>query len=77
MSFSNRIRRLDVFKKFPKEVSQATNLGGLLSIVTTLLILYFLVVEFRNYLNPTYSAQLTLDDLLTREEMRYASRHSA
>jgi hypothetical protein len=71
MSFEKRIRNLDIFKKVPSDLSQATNLGGALSILTVLLILFFSYVEFKNYLNPSYSAEITQDKLFTREEMKY------
>lgn len=56
MSFEKRIRNLDIFKKVPSDLSQATNLGGAISILTAILILFFSYVEFSNYLNPEYSA---------------------
>jgi hypothetical protein len=40
----------------PSDLSQATNLGGAISILTAILILFFSYVEFSNYLNPEYSA---------------------
>jgi hypothetical protein len=58
---------LDIFKKVPSDLSQATNLGGALSILTTLLILFFSYVELRNYLNPEYSAEISQDRMFTRE----------
>ena len=67
MSFEKRIRNLDIFKKVPSDLSQATNLGGALSILTALLILFFSYGELRNYLNPEYSAEISQDRMFTRE----------
>jgi hypothetical protein len=52
MSFEKRVRGLDIFKKVPSDFAQATNLGGCLSIVTVLLIVFFTVIEFNSYLSP-------------------------
>lgn len=73
MSFEKRVRSLDIFKKTPPDVSQPTNLGGFISIVTVLLISYFTVVEFSHYLYPEYTGEINMDKLFTREEMTYLS----
>lgn len=36
-------RRLDIFKKVPRDLSEGTNLGGCLSILTVCVILFFLI----------------------------------
>lgn len=71
MSFEKRVRSLDIFKKTPPDVSQPTNLGGCISIVTVVLIAFFTLIEFRNYLTPEYTAEINMDKLFTREEMTY------
>ena len=58
MSFEQRIRKLDAFKKLPKELSQGTNIGGAISILTTLGILGFIFVQFYNYFNPDYNTMI-------------------
>jgi hypothetical protein len=52
MSFARRVRSLDVFKKVPTDLSQATNVGGLISLVTLGLIFFFVWEECAAYLNP-------------------------
>lgn len=52
MSFSNRIRKLDVFKKIPEDITEATNRGGVVSLLTALAIITFIVIQIYNYLNP-------------------------
>ena len=52
MTIGDRVRKLDIFKKVPKDFSEGTNRGGLLSILTILSIAYFLWVEVRDYMNP-------------------------
>ena len=66
MSFDKRLRSLDIFKKVPSDFAQATNLGGLISILTVVLIVFFTVIEFGNYLSPEYSAEINMDQLFTR-----------
>jgi hypothetical protein len=60
------VKSLDIFKKVPEDLSQSTNLGGCISIITILLISYFTFVEFRNYLSPEYIAEINMDKLFTR-----------
>ena len=38
-----KFRKLDLFKKVPKDLSEGTDLGGLVSIVAGILIVYFVV----------------------------------
>lgn len=44
MSFEKRLRNLDIFKKVPADCSQPTDLGGVISILTVILISYFTIV---------------------------------
>jgi hypothetical protein len=77
MSFEKRVRSLDIFKKVPSDFAQATNLGGFLSILTVVLIVFFTAIELNNYLSPEYSAEINMDQLFTREEMTYLPKDSA
>ena len=43
MSLNHKIRKLDVFKKVPKDLSEGTNIGGCISILTLCLMIYFSV----------------------------------
>lgn len=36
-----KFRKLDIFKKVPQDLSEGTNLGGFISIITACLIAYF------------------------------------
>lgn len=56
MSFGKRVRNLDIFKKVPTDLSQSTNLGGALSLITAVLILYLIYRETHNFFNPEYVA---------------------
>ena len=66
MSFEQKVRKLDAFKKLPKEFSQGTNIGGVVSIFTALGIITFIVIQCYNYLNPDYSTMI----LLMRKDFR-------
>ena len=70
MSMGSRVRKLDIFKKVPLDLSEGTNRGGLLSVLTVISILYFLVVEIRDYTNPEYGAMIVTGKLVTRREMK-------
>ncbi len=67
MSLSNRVRKLDIFKKVPSDFSEGTNRGGFISLLTIISIGYFLFMELKNYLNPEYSAMIVTDQLVTRK----------
>lgn len=67
MSLNQKVRKLDIFKKVPKELSQASNRGGFISIVTAIAILYFTVIEIRNFLNPDLEAAVIFEQPVTRK----------
>ena len=58
MGLTDRVRRLDIFKKVPQDFQEGTNKGGALSILTVASITFFLLMEIRSYVNPEYSASL-------------------
>jgi len=60
MTLSSRVRKLDVFRKIPSELSQPTNVGGLISIITASFILVFFLYELDNFLHPEYQAEISL-----------------
>ena len=66
MGLSSKIRRLDVFKKIPEDLSEATNIGGILSLFTLTLITFFLYSEVYAYMYPRLKASILLDSLVTR-----------
>lgn len=70
MSLSSRVRKLDVFKKVPKDYSEGTNLGGFISLLTVASIGYFLFREVAAFLRPDYGAMIVTDQLVTRKEMK-------
>lgn len=66
MSLFDKFKKLDVYKKVPKDLSEGTNVGGLISIltITTLLVLTYL--EAFNFLWPEIRSELRADDPITR-----------
>lgn len=56
VNFGEKVRKLDIFKKVPSTLSQSTNLGGVVSLITAGVILYLIYRETHNYLNPEYIA---------------------
>lgn len=67
MSLKERVRKLDIFKKTPHELSEGTNRGGLLSIFTVVSILAFLAVEVSKYVDPELVGGMLLDNPVTRK----------
>lgn len=58
-TIGGKIRKLDIYKRPPIDLSTGTNIGGCISIFTTLLIMYFLFVEITDYLYPKYKATIS------------------
>jgi hypothetical protein len=73
MALGEKVRKLDVFKKVPKDFSEGTNRGGVLSLLTMVCVLYLVAVEIAAYLNPEMTAVIKEDKLVTRKEMKYSS----
>lgn len=73
MSFGNKIRKLDVFKKIPNELSEGTNLGGIISIFTAVSILTLISIQVYNFINPGYSTMLLPMRREFRNKMKYKS----
>lgn len=70
MSLNKKIRKLDMFKKVPTDLSSATNLGGFMSILTVALILFFAIYEFYLFWQPTERSWISNDEKFTRKELK-------
>jgi hypothetical protein len=44
-SLGSTIRKLDVYKKIPKDLSEGTNIGGFISIVTVFTLLFLIYYQ--------------------------------
>lgn len=66
-------RKFDIFKKVPNDLTERTNLGGALSIITALLILYFMYTELANFINPPLIPNFGNDVPFTRDQLEYKS----
>ena len=75
MALGDKVRKLDIFKKVPSDISEGTNRGGFISLLTIISIGFFLFVELKNYLRPDYQASIVTDQLFTRKEMKYHPYH--
>lgn len=64
-------RKFDIFKKVPSDLTERTNLGGALSIITAGLIIYFMYTELANFVNPPLVPNLSNDIAFTREQLEY------
>jgi|JI6StandDraft_1071083.scaffolds.fasta_scaffold00710_14 hypothetical protein len=68
-SLAAKIKKLDVYKKIPKDLSEGTNIGGFISILTVVTLLVLVFFESRAFLFPEYKSELRADDPITRDEM--------
>lgn len=62
-----KFRKLDIFKKVPQDLSEGTNLGGFISIITALLIAFFTISEINRFFNAPQVANISLDEPFTRK----------
>lgn len=62
-----KFRKLDIFKKVPRDLSEGTNLGGFISIFALSLMLYFIVSELYRFFNQPLLTNIILDKPFTRE----------
>ena len=67
MALGDKVRKLDIFKKVPRDISEGTNHGGIISLLTIISIGFFLFVELKNYIRPDYQAMIVTDQLFTRK----------
>jgi len=67
MALGDKVRKLDIFKKVPADISEGTNRGGFISLLTIISIGFFLFVELKNYLRPDFQAMIVTDQLFTRK----------
>lgn len=51
-SLTAKIKKLDVYKKIPKDLSEGTNIGGCISILTVLTLLVLVFLETQAFLYP-------------------------
>lgn len=77
MSLNTKIRKLDMFKKVPSDLSSGTNVGGAMSLLAIGLIIFFIVYETSLYFNQPESSIISMDRLFTRKELKYISAYSA
>lgn len=70
-SLASKIKKLDVYKKIPKDLREGTNIGGFISIVTILTLTVLVYLETKSFVYPEYKSELRADDPITRDEMTY------
>ena len=47
--FSARLRALDIYRKTPKDLTEATTVGGAISIVATVVMVLLLMMELHDF----------------------------
>ena len=56
-----RLRSLDVYRDIPKELSEATSVGGLISLTAMLTLSYLLLTELSSHLSGTTTHELVIE----------------
>ncbi|XP_059175916.1 endoplasmic reticulum-Golgi intermediate compartment protein 1-like [Physella acuta] len=62
------IRRLDIYRKVPKDLTQPTLTGAMISVCSCLFITYLFVSELREFLTVEVQSVLTVEDPVTHSE---------
>ena len=65
-SLGGKLRKLDIYQKVNSEVSTGTNIGGIISIITTLVMAFFIIYEISEYVSPDLKADIQDDEYFTR-----------
>lgn len=66
MSFFGRLRTLDVYRDIPRELSEQTTSGGIVSFIGLLLVSWLLLSELFLYLSPVTTHQLVIEQPMPR-----------
>jgi len=66
MSFFGRLRTLDVYRDIPRELSEQTTSGGIVSFIGLLLVSWLLLSELFLYLSPITTHQLVIEQPMPR-----------
>ncbi|PAA74728.1 hypothetical protein BOX15_Mlig031751g3 [Macrostomum lignano] len=56
------IRKFDIYRKVPKDLTQPTKAGAVVSIVSVAFILYLFLAEFFTFLSPELVSEVYVDD---------------
>ncbi|KAK7110018.1 endoplasmic reticulum-Golgi intermediate compartment protein 1-like [Littorina saxatilis] len=62
------IRRFDIYRKVPKDLTQPTIAGAVVSICSVLFILFLLVSELSLFITPELHSELTVEDPVKHSE---------
>ncbi|OQV25923.1 Endoplasmic reticulum-Golgi intermediate compartment protein 1 [Hypsibius exemplaris] len=62
------LRRLDIYRKVPKDLTQPTLTGALISVFCVLFIVFLLISEFLMFITPEIQSELFVDDPNTHHD---------
>lgn len=70
MGILTKAKGMDFYRKIPRDMTQGTYLGTILSIVATSLIVFLLIAETRAYLKTTFETKVVVDRSVDGELLR-------
>ena len=70
MGILTKAKGMDFYRKIPRDMTQGTYLGSILSIVATALIVFLLIAETRAYVKTTFDTKVVVDRSVDGELMR-------
>ena len=57
------IKRMDIYRKVPKDLTQPTTTGAIISICCTLFIVFMLLCELMWFINPDVKSELIVENI--------------
>ncbi|CAL6346607.1 unnamed protein product [Bathycoccus prasinos] len=70
MGILTKAKGMDFYRKIPRDMTQGTYLGTILSILATSLIVFLLIAETRAYLKTTFETKVVVDRSVDGELLR-------
>lgn len=62
------LRRLDIYRKIPKDLTQPTYTGAVISISSTIFIIFLFISELSSFLTTDVVSELTVDDPVSKKD---------
>lgn len=59
--FGARLRALDIYRKTPKDLTEATTVGGAISVIASAVMLLLLMMELRDFVSVTTATSIKID----------------
>ncbi|KAM3127184.1 hypothetical protein pb186bvf_020703 [Paramecium bursaria] len=66
----SRLKQLDVYRKLPRDLTEPTNAGALISLISTIVIVWLFITELKAYIEVDNSSEMFVDVNRGGEQIR-------